>query len=514
MIGSALTRRWMLGALGAVAATGAGAQQMPRSNARARWDLIVVGAGTAGLPAALFAARRGARVLLLEKAPQLGGTLWFSGGQMSAAGTRLQKARGIVDSPAEHLADILRISRGTADVDVARLAVENAAATVNWLESAGLEIAPQYPVRATGHEPYGRARVCAATDRGLAILRVIEKELGAAPPSLHVQTDTDVLEAILDRRGDVVGVVATDAAGVRRDFRAPHVILASGGYMANAALFQELNGVPKYRAAGWPHNTGAGIGIGLAAGGWVRGRENYLCDVGSIPADLAIPSPEFARSLHHPERRPPWEIAVNVAGRRFVAEGEPSVDARERSLLAQPDHRYWLVFDDEILRSAPALVRGAPPGEVRDWTTDELAGAFNEAPAFTAAPTLEALAKRAGIDADGLVATVRDYNAGQAAGRDALGRQHLPRPIRRPPYYAIRHQGGTLIAMAGLAVDAKLRVTRPDGKPIEGLYAAGELLGNGTLSGKAFCAGMMVTPALALGRWLGGNLPLGRPRGA
>ncbi len=68
--------------------------------------------------------------------------------------------------------------------------------------------------------------------------------------------------------------------------------------------------------------------------------------------------------------------------------------------------------------------------------------------------------------------------------------------------------------MAGLAVDAKLRVTRPDGKPIEGLYAAGELLGNGTLSGKAFCAGMMVTPALALGRWLGGNLPLGRPRGA
>ena len=165
MIGSALTRRWMLGALGAlgaVAATGAGAQQMPRSNARARWDLIVVGAGTAGLPAALFAARRGARVLLLEKAPQLGGTLWFSGGQMSAAGTRLQKARGIVDSPAEHLADILRISRGTADVDVARLAVENAAATVNWLESAGLEIAPQYPVRATGHEPYGRARVSAA----------------------------------------------------------------------------------------------------------------------------------------------------------------------------------------------------------------------------------------------------------------------------------------------------------------------------------------------------------------
>ncbi|MGE0580610.1 MAG: FAD-dependent oxidoreductase [Steroidobacteraceae bacterium] len=506
MTGAALTRRWVLGTLGAMAATGARAE-LPRSVARARWDLIVVGAGTAGLPAALFAARRGARVLLLEKAAQIGGTLWFSGGQMSAAGTRLQKAKGIVDSPAEHLADIMRISRGTANAEVVRLAVEHAAGTVDWLETAGLEMAPRYPVRATGHEPYSRARVCGAEDRGIAILRVLEKELGQAPSSLQVLTGADVVEPILNRRGGIAGVVATDEAGVRRDYRAPRVVLASGGYMANTALFHELNGVPKYRAAGWPHNTGAGIGIGCAAGGWVRGRENYLCDVGSIPADLAIPSPEFARSLHHPERRPPWEIAVNGAGRRFMAEDEPSVDARERSLLAQPNHRYWLVFDDEILRSAPALVHGAPPGEVRDWTTDELADVFNEAPAFTAAPTLEALAARAGIDPGGLAATVREYNAAQAAGRDPFGRRHLPRPILRPPFYAIRHQGGTLIAVAGLAVDSQLRATKPDGAPIEGLYAAGELLGNGTLSGKAFCAGMMVTPALTFGRWLGGNLP-------
>lgn len=86
----------------------------------------------------------------------------------------------------------------------------------------------------------------------------------------------------------------------------------------------------------------------------------------------------------------------------------------------------------------------------------------------------------------------------------------MPLPIRRPPYYAIRHQGGTLIAMAGLAVDGGLRVIRQDGSPVEGLYAAGELLGNGTLSGKAFCAGMMVTPALTFGRWLGESLGFGR----
>ncbi|MEZ5565826.1 MAG: FAD-dependent oxidoreductase [Gammaproteobacteria bacterium] len=501
-----VSRRWVLGSLAAMAAAGARAE-LPSVTSQGPWDLIVVGAGTAGIPAALFAARRGARVLLMEKAAQIGGTLWFSGGQMSAAGTRLQKAMGIVDTPAEHLADILRISRGTANVDIVRLAVENAGSMLDWLVSAGLEIAPGFPVKATGHEPYSQARVWGAKDRGLAILSVLKKELAVAPSSLQVLTGLDAVEPIVDRRGSLLGIVANDGTGERRDYRAPHVVLASGGYMANSALFQKLNGVPKYRTAGWPSNTGAGISIGGAAGGWVRGRENYLCDVGSIPADIEVPSPEYARSEHHPERRLPWEIAVNNAGKRFMAEDLPSVDARERALLAQPSNRYWLVFDDEILSRAPALVRGAPPGELRFWTTEELRDAFGVAAAFTTAPTLEGLAARAGIDANGLVTTVRDYNAAQASGSDPLGRKYLPSPILRPPFYAIRHQGGTLISVAGLAVDARLRVVKPDGSAIEGLYAAGELLGNGTLSGQAFCAGMMVTPALTFGRWLGTNVP-------
>ncbi|MBK6598297.1 MAG: FAD-dependent oxidoreductase [Proteobacteria bacterium] len=507
MSSTSISRRWVLGAL-AVAA--AGSRAHAKTLSRSQWDLIVVGAGTAGLPAALFAARRGARVLLLEKGDQLGGTLWFSGGQMSAAGTRLQRAKGIDDSAAEHLADILRISRGTANADVVRLAVENAAGTLDWLESAGLEFGADFPVRGTGHEPYSRARVWGSPDRGRGILRVLEHELTTAPESLSIMKGTDVAEPILDRRGAVVGVVATDLAGVRRDFRAPHTVLASGGYMANAPLFQSLNGIPKYRAAGWPLNTGAGVEIGRAAGGWVRGSENYLCDFGSIPIDLELPSAELARSNHHPERRPPWEIIVNRAGKRFIAEDQPGVDGRERALVKQPDHRYWLVFDEVILRDAPAMVHGAPPGELRDWTTDELADAFTVAPAFTSANTLEELAIVAGIDPAGLVATVQNYNAGQASGSDVLGRRHLPRPIVQAPFYAIRHQGGTLISVAGLAVDGQLRVTRPNGDAIKGLYAAGELLGNGTLSGQAFCAGMMVTPALTFGRWLGANLPFGK----
>ena len=77
-------------------------------------DLLVVGAGTAGLPAAIFAARRGMRVLLVEKLDRVGGTLHVAQGQLAAAGTSLQRERGIEDSPDLHFADVMRISRGTA----------------------------------------------------------------------------------------------------------------------------------------------------------------------------------------------------------------------------------------------------------------------------------------------------------------------------------------------------------------------------------------------------------------
>lgn len=509
----AVSRRWILGTLAASAAAAAARAELPKLSSKDDWDLIVVGAGTAGIPAALFAARRGARVLLLEKGGQIGGTLWMSGGQMSAAGTRIQKAKGIADTPAEHFADIMRINGGTSNADVLRLAVENAAATVDWLESSGLEIAPEFPAFATGHEPYGRRRVYAAPNRGLAILDVLKKQLEAAPQSLRLLTGIDVAEPILGRGGEVVGVVATDSAGVRRDYRAPQVVLASGGYMANTGLFMELNGVPKYQVAGWPLNTGAGINIGRAAGGFVRGRENYICSVGGIPSSLDIPSPAIGNAINHPQSRQPWEILVNSAGRRFMREDDPSIHAREMALLAQPDNRSWLVFDDEILRGSPPLLRMPPPGDKREWTRGEVIDAFGKMPAFKSAPTIEELAAQSGIDAAGLVATVREYNVAQAAGRDPLGRTHLPKPILKPPYYAIRQQGGTIISMAGLAVDGQLRVMKPDGSAIQGLHAAGEMLGNATLSGRAFCGGMMVTPALTFGRWLGENVSLGASQG-
>ena len=119
---------------------------------------------------------------------------------------------------------------------------------------------------------------------------------------------------------------------------------------------------------------------------------------------------------------------------------------------------------------------------------------------------LEDLARAIGLDPHRLVATVREYNAGQASGRDAFGRQHMPAPIGTGPFHAIRQQGASVTSTVGLAVDGDLRVIRADGSAVPNLYAAGEILGSGQTQGFAFVGGMMAMPALVFGRLLGQRL--------
>jgi fumarate reductase flavoprotein subunit len=102
---------------------------------------------------------------------------------------------------------------------------------------------------------------------------------------------------------------------------------------------------------------------------------------------------------------------------------------------------------------------------------------------------------------------VTGYNEDLLAGRpDALGRGHRPAPVAQPPFFALENHGISLISFAGLDVDDELRVRREDGSVVPGLFGVGEVLGAGATCGNSFCGGMMVTPALSLGRWLGARL--------
>jgi fumarate reductase flavoprotein subunit len=265
-------------------------------------------------------------------------------------------------------------------------------------------------------------------------------------------------------------------------------------------MYAQYEGAKDYSRATYPYSLGAGIRLGLAAGGHVKGGECHTPLFGAVLADADYPSPIRAMVRHFPLDRPPYEIFVNTAGKRFLCEDIPSHNAYEQSLRAQPEERCWVVFDEAIYRAAPQLATSGIGGR---WTPEDTAKAWNTVPMFFRADSLAELARASRIDAAGLEATVADYNRAQSTGQDALGRKFMPLPIGQPPYYAIQLQSWNLLSYAGLAVDGELRVTRPDGTPIPNLYAAGELLGMGQINGRSACGGMSVTPALALGRLLG-----------
>jgi fumarate reductase flavoprotein subunit len=461
------------------------------------WDLVIMGAGTTGLAAAAFAGLRNGRVLVIEASAELGGSLLVAHGQISAAGTRLQRQKGIHDTPEMHFEEALRISKGTIDHDLARLAIFNAAEIFDWLCDNGYDVLPECPSLSNAHEPYDVARYYWGKDWGRSLARVLvaKTQEQVARGTVTLQLETRIVGLQQDAAGAVTGVETEEAGGVRRRVRARNVLLAAGGYAANPEMFERLVGVPLYARAAYRFNQGVGIELGVGAGGYVRGRDKYLSNFGWLLQDDQFPSPIIGRVNTYPNERPPFEIYVNMNAKRFIREDEPSVDLREHTLLRQPNLRYWVIFDQAIFERAPPIVYG--------WTREQMAAAFNTQFPFTRADTLEDLARAIGIDPAGLAATVAAYNAGRESGRDFFGREHMPAPISQGPFHAIRQQGASVTSTVGLAVDEQLRVIRKDRSPIPGLYAAGEILGSGQLQGDAFVGGMMAMPCMVFGRLLG-----------
>ncbi len=315
--------------------------------------------------------------------------------------------------------------------------------------------------------------------------------------TLHLRTEVEALLQAPD--GAVTGVVAR-TSGKTFEIQARHVVLATGGYGADASRFARWTGGRALFSAALPGATGLGIELGLGAGGVLRGGEHFLPTFAGIPAESGGQRIlwEQLPSLT-PQVRPPWELYVAGNGSRFVREDVDSVDARERALNALADSAFWAVFDDRIWREAPALLPG--------WTDAALEAAWRSHANFVIADTVGELAQRIGADGGVLSATINEYNDALAHGRpDPLGRESRPLPVAVAPFRAIRMHGMVLKTPAGLAVNRDLQVIDAEGHAISGLYCIGEAMGGATLSGNAFVGGMSVTPALGFGRLLGARL--------
>lgn len=469
----------------------------------ASYDLIVVGAGTAGLPAAMFAARRGASVLLLDAAAQVGGTLTIAGGEICGARTKTQARYGVTDDhPDIHFEDAMRLSNNLADPTLVRLTVDNAADMIDWLDERGWDCRDGHFI--TGESPgrggYSKRRYYQAEDAGKAILKVFANEVAKDMRAGRIvpQLNTRATELLASDNGRVEGIRAV-ADSDDLTFRARHVLLTTGGYGSNPQLFQELIGQPTFVDDNYPHSKGDGLVMARAVGAQLRNYDLHRPGSGSVLTDDNWPAQVYVRFDTRPQRRAPWEIWVNDHGERYVNEETPQRSPREQALLKQPRLRYSIIFDDAILNAAPV---GIP-----DWTRDELASHFNRHMMFHKAGTLEELATRAELNAAGLAKTVADYNARRNFA-DPLGRVHRPLPIAKPPFYAIVQHGHSATSAVGISVNGNLQAVTATGEAIQGLYAAGEVLGSGAYLGNAFVPGMMITPSMTLGKLLGETLPL------
>jgi fumarate reductase flavoprotein subunit len=456
------------------------------------WDVAIVGAGPAGMTAAIAAGERGARVVVIEAAEKVGGALHLSSASYSAAGNARQAARGIEDSPQRHYDDCLRINHGTGDKYKLRLWTETSGPTLDWLFDLGLQMGDNQPEHNTAHERYSVERIYTPPRAGYDFIDVLKPVFDRliAEGRIVLKLGTRMTDLLPDDAGGVRGLKAVKG-GETIEIEAANVVLACGGYAHNPKYWREFHGLPG-NTYSYPFSMGDGLGAARALGAKVGNTEHHLPTVGGT-FDIDAPGNCWINTRTSAIFRQPWEIFVNLDGRRFMQEDKLGRDWRERVMINQPEQAFWAIYDEGIRREAPPFFL---------MPEEKVERAFRYHEDYRRAETIEQLAEICNLPPKTLRATIERYNAGQAVGYDEMGKEFLPRPIVEAPFYAVKHHSLSVVSFGGLVTDEDFQVLKVDDAPIDRLYAIGEILGQGTF-GNAFLGGGMVSSAISFGKLLG-----------
>jgi flavocytochrome c len=469
------------------------------------YDIIIIGAGTAGMSCAITAAERGRKVLIIEKDNRVGGTLHVSAGHMSGGCTKLQERKGIADTPEAHYDDVMRINKGTADAWMIKMATDEAPHTLNWLDDLGMEWADNSPAFVYGHVPYLTPRTHFGNVLGgQAILKVLQPLFDTYVENglIDLKLNHTLKDLIVDNQ-QVIGIVVSDKSDTTYQFYGKNTVLTTGGYASNHKLFSEKHS-DKSRLISTAYHTSQGEGIIVAEqhGAVFHNAEKALSTNGGIELDPLSGKTDFWKiwaQVSNTVNRRAYELYVNDNGNRFMNEDETSPDVRERVVENLPNRRFWIIFDEKTRKNVPFLFFWITP----DFFLEEV----KKEKAMWQADTIEALADKTGLPRVNLQNTITRYNNIVKRQIDPdFGRPFLTNTIVQPPFYAVLSYAINLITFGGLKVNENLQVMHHNGQSIAGLYAAGEILGAGATSGNAFCGGMLITPALSFGRILGRRL--------
>ncbi len=436
-------------------------------------DVVIVGAGGAGLTAAVRATQAGAKVLVLEKMPFVGGNSLKASGGMNCADTKFQAALDITDSGVpQFIEDTMNGGHGINDLALVTTMAENSAEAVDWLESIG---APLPKVAATGgtvhkylHSPEDGSPV------GEYLVAKLDEE--AKKNGIEVMLNTTATEILMDG-GAAVGVKAEDAAH-EYTINAKAVVLATGGFGANFDLMCAFNpSLANAVTTNHPGATGDGILMAEAVGAATVDMDQIQLHPTVYQATSMLVS-EKMRSL--------GAILVNQNGVRFTND-LATRDAVSNAELEQPGGYAWIIFDQNLVDN------------------NKSAAKYIEQGMAVTGDTYEALAEAMNVDAKAFVKTMETWNAAVASGEDAeFGRNNgMDADLSTAPFFAIQIAPGIHHTMGGVKIDTATRVIDTEGQPIPGLFAAGETTGG--VHGGNRIGGNAVCDFVVFGRIAGAN---------
>lgn len=439
-------------------------------------DVVVIGAGGAGMTAAITAAQAGKTVIIIEKAPIVGGNTSRATGGMNAAETKYQKEAGIEDSVELFIEDTMKGGYEKNNPVLVKTMAENSSDAIDFLDSIGAHLSDVGKAGGASvnrsHRPVDESGKILSV--GSYLVPIFEQ--AAKDQNVTFYTETEATEIIM-QDGKAVGVKAT-SADANYTINAKAVILATGGFGGNLAMVEsykpELAGYVTTNAS---TITGDGIKMAEAVGANLVDMQEIQIHPTVVQSNGAL----ITESL-----RGDGAILVNNKGERFTNE-VLTRDVVSANIIAEEGNSAWLIVDQKMFDDSNVIQGYVNKGYMIEGAT------------------IADLAKAMEIDEATLTATIDNWVAMVKAGTDKdFGRDDLATvkyDLSTAPYYAVKIAPGVHHTMGGVEINEKTEVIDADGNVILGLFAAGEVTGG--VHGGNRLGGNAVADIIVFGRIAG-----------
>ena len=432
-------------------------------------DVVVVGAGAAGMAATLRVQDLGKHAVLVEKTYRLGGCISVSGGNQVVTGSELQVEAGVDDDTADSMVeDFQKNGEDLCVPELIDLYANHVGETTDWLNQ---DHNVEYNMDGGLHDlaEYSHNRELAYLGGGAGATETLREEI--ANCGADVLTCTSIQSLIVED-GKVVGVVAKAEDGTTYNIHASGVILATGGYGASSKWKPESLANSLYY--GLTTSTGDGLTVATED---VNAGTRMLEYAKQYPNGVEVSEGRAKSTIDgNLVVWPMSAILVSPEGERVVNEKASNHDILEVE-LQQTNSMLYLFMDAENWAAWYEKLPGTGfnMDSVAQWLDENGSGT----PCFAHGETVADVAERVGIDPEVLQTTVDDYNAGVDAGEDEFGRtgDYLKMKIGDGEYYMVEQKPRYATTMGGIVINEGLQVEDADGNVIDGLYAAGEFVG-------------------------------------